>query len=349
MRNEYDFFEIEKEHLKGKKTFPFQLYIFNPIHKRYSLVLNGNRPLTKELDTFISYLLDRGGKLAVLKKQKKTFLIAQETDEKEIPSLKNRELHELEKEHIMYVKLREMYEEKQGKFAFQSEFEIACATDNFEKLIERARVEILTFSVTRSYTVSLASMFAKQFLVKDNFLNRIVSTCYFLSKTMNILDEDALADVVVGSYLMHLGLTQMSLTTIKKPYQTMFDEERKVYKKHTILANHLLKRGNIDLSERCKKIILDHHERVSGNGFPNEKYGESIDTLALLVGAVAHLFEFSTGKINGSKQPMKSVILSIKNKTFTPGLELDFGDKINENIVNLINTDKIDSKDIKAA
>ena len=82
MYSEFDFFEIEKVHLKGKKTFPFQLYIFNPIHKKFSLVLNGNRPLTRELNTFIDFLLDKGGRLAVLKKQKKTFLAAVETNER---------------------------------------------------------------------------------------------------------------------------------------------------------------------------------------------------------------------------------------------------------------------------
>ena len=52
MKTEYDFFLINKEHLKGKKTFPFQLYIFNPDYKNYSLFLNGNRPLTKEHNDF---------------------------------------------------------------------------------------------------------------------------------------------------------------------------------------------------------------------------------------------------------------------------------------------------------
>ena len=94
MKTEYDFFIIERDHLKGKRTFPFQLYIFNPTHKKYSMFLNGNRPLTKELETFMDYLLERGGKIAVLKKQRKTFLTAQEYHESEIPSLKARELHE---------------------------------------------------------------------------------------------------------------------------------------------------------------------------------------------------------------------------------------------------------------
>ncbi|MBY0413539.1 MAG: hypothetical protein K2Q18_05210, partial [Bdellovibrionales bacterium] len=60
MKTEYDFFIIEKDHLKGKKTFPFQLYIFNPAHKKYSMFLNGNRPLSKEHIDFLDYILERG-------------------------------------------------------------------------------------------------------------------------------------------------------------------------------------------------------------------------------------------------------------------------------------------------
>jgi len=347
MRSEFDFFEIDMNHLKGKKTFPFQIFIFNPIHKKYSLVLNGNRPLTKEIEQFINFLLERGGRLAILKKQKKTFLVAQETQEHEIPSLKTRELHELEKERIMYQKLYEMYLEKNGPLAFQSEFETACLNDNFEKLIERARMEILTFSVSQSYTVSLAINLAKQFLIKDNFINRIVTTVFFTAKTLNINDEEALGDVIVAAFLLHLGFTQLPLSMARKPQNKLFDEERKLYKKHTILANHLIKRGGLEISERCRNIIFDHHERYNGAGFPGEKYGESIELLSLLVGAISHIFEFSSGKVTGSKLAMKSVIISIKNKSFTPGLELEFGDKINECISNLINTEKIEENNIK--
>lgn len=126
------FLLLIKNTLKEKKTFPFQLYIFNPAHKKYSMFLNGNRPLTKEHNDFLDYILERGGKLAILKNQRKTFLIAQETDASEIPSLKERELHPLEKERIMNMKLKEMYEEKRGAFSLQTEFELACQTDNFE-------------------------------------------------------------------------------------------------------------------------------------------------------------------------------------------------------------------------
>jgi hypothetical protein len=104
MKTEDDYFLIDIENLKGKKTFPFQLFIFNPSHKKFSMFLNGNRPLSKEHENFLNYILERGGKLAILKNQRKTFLIAQETTAAEIPSLKERELHPLEKERLMNLK-----------------------------------------------------------------------------------------------------------------------------------------------------------------------------------------------------------------------------------------------------
>lgn len=345
MKTEYDFFIIDKEHLKEKKTFPFQLYIFNPAHKKYSMFLNGNRPLTKEHNDFLDYILERGGKLAILKNQRKTFLVAQETDASQIPSLKERELHPLEKERIMNMKLKEMYEEKRGAFSLQTEFELACQTDKFEAIIEHARVEILTFSVTMSPTVSLALHLAKAHLEKDTYTNRIVAVSYLLAKNCNIVDQDALADIICGSYFAHLGLTQTPLTIARTPYNMLPEKERTLFQKHTILGHHLIKKSQINLSERCKKVILDHHERATGNGYPSMKYGDQIETLSQIVGAVSHLFEYSSGKITGGKQSMKVIILAMKSKSFLPGLEFDFGEKVFQSIITLINTDKLETKE----
>jgi len=308
------------------------------------MFLNGNRPLTKELETFMDFLLERGGKIAVLKKQRRTFLTAQEFHESEIPSLATRELHELEKERLMNIKLKEMYDAKTGGFHFQTEFEQACEKDDFNRIIEHARVEILTFSVTHSHTVSLALDLTKKHMEKDNFLNRIVATSYLFTKAMDIVEEAALADVICGAYLSHIGYTQLPLSMVRTPALNLFDKDKKLFEKHTILGNHLLKKSGLQISERAKKIILDHHERVSGGGYPSMKYGESIELLSLIVGSIAHLFEYSSGKINGSRMPMKSIIISIKNKNFSPGLEFDFGEKVFNSLVTLINTDKIENK-----
>lgn len=340
-QNEYDFFTIEREHLRGKRFFPFQIYVFNPIHKNYSLFLNGNRPLTLELDQFLDYLIEKGAKVSILKKQRRTFLNAQELNESDIPSLASRVLHESEKEQIENMKLKEAYDSKVGIFKFQDEFEKACATDNFEKIIEYARVEIITFSVTRSPTITVAILLAKLHLIKDNYLNRIVAVSYFFAKTANILEADSLADVVCGAFFAHLGYTQLPLKFMRTPVLSLSSKDKKLFEKHTILGHHLINKGHLKISERCKRIILDHHERVSGGGYPSMKSTQSIEHLSLIVGGVAFLFEYSTGRIHGSKLPIKNIIVRMKNRNFTDGMEIDFGEEIFNILISLINTDKI--------
>lgn len=344
MRTEYDFFIIERDHLKEKKIFPFQLFVFNPIHKKFSMFLNGNRPLTKELETFLNYLLEKGAKIAILKNQRRTFLNAQQIQEADIPSLLARPLHELEKERIMNIKLKEIFDEKNGSFIFQNEFEQACSTDNFEKIIEYARIEISTFSVTHSPTVSLAISLSKSYLTQDNYLNRIVAVCYLFAKTKNILEADTLADIICGAFLSHIGLTQLPLKLMRIPVLSLSAKDKKLFEKHTILGHHLIKKGKLEISERCKKIVLDHHERDGGGGYPSMKGRESIEALSLLVGGVAYLFEFSSGKINGNKMPIKNIIIRMKNKSYLPGMEFNFGDDIFNGLINLINTDIINEE-----
>jgi len=102
-------FLLLRSTLKEEKIFPFQLYIFNPISKTYTMFLNGNRPLTMISISLWIFRL-RGGKIAILKKQRRTFLTAVNISANEIPSLKERELHPFRKRtHRMNLKFKKMY------------------------------------------------------------------------------------------------------------------------------------------------------------------------------------------------------------------------------------------------
>lgn len=344
MKSRYDYFAIERVHLLDKKVFPFQVYIYNPIHNNYNLFLNGNSPLTDELDVFLTYLLEKGGTLAILRSQRLTFLSEQEFNELDIPSLGARELHVLEKELQTNIKLRDKFEAENGSFKFQSEFELACETNDFSKIIQYARFEILTFSVSESKTVSLALQLAKTHLNGDDFLNRIVAVSYYFAVTLDIKDVVTLANIVSGAYLSHIGYTQLSSKLLSTPVNFLSAKEKKLYEKHTILSSFLIKKADLEITEVCRKIVMDHHERVNGSGYPTMKYENSIEIAALIVGSISHIFEFSSGKINGKNRTIKSVISSIKTQTPSQGLEFYFGSKVLKSLVTLINTEKIEEK-----
>src|SRR3989339_83355 len=328
-----DYFEISLEMLKEKKIFPFHLHVFNPLNKQYSSYLLANNPLTQKKREFLEYIIKNGGKLAVAFGQKSTFLEETETKEEEVPSLKDAEPHPLEKARKMYQKILEDKDKINGPFIFQEEMNKAVEAENFAIIIERTHDEIMTLPVNLSSTVSLAVHLTDLLMTEDNYINRVVAVAYQLAKVSDMRDEEILGDLVCAAFLHHVGISQLDIAVSRKAFYAIPDEFRKEYKKHQGLAHHLIKKSGVELSKRCLDTILEHHERNDGSGYPFQKMGNKITPLALLLGAVSHIFEYATGKIDGNTRSIKSVLSSLKNKTFTPGLEFEFGDTIYNNLI----------------
>lgn len=330
MQNNY--FLIELKHLKEIAIFPFHLYIYNPVAKSYTPFLYANSPLDKVKIEFIQAIIKKGGDLAVSLSQKITFLQATGYQEKEIPSLNNDNVHELE----ITQNQKAQALDRDGQFNFGEEFSQALLYDNFSSLIQRARLEVSAFSVKQSPTVSLAIYFSDKLLLEDNFINRIVALSYFLAKTANINDQISLGDLVCGAFLSHIGLTQLDNFFAKTPILKLNDTEYKKYKNHGGLSYHLVRKSGIEISERCKLILFDHHERWDGYGYPNQKKGNYIVPLALIVGFVSHIFEYSNGMIHEDKKTLATIIDDLAKKNLSPGLEFEFGPILYDNLITLI-------------
>lgn len=322
---------------KEKNIFAFHLYVFNPMTQEYSPFLMANNPLTEGKEKFLKYILNKGGRIAVAKTQRNSFLQDANLVAEEVPGMLKPVQHELEKARAMYQQiLKDKIEKEVEPFEFSKECRIAVKTDNFDKLIERAHDEILTFSVKTSHTVSLAIYLTELLLTKDNLTNRIVAVSYFLAKTLDISSYEVLSDLIVAAYLHHVGNTQLDQSLSHAPTFKMYEDDLKRYKKHPGLAFHLLKKSGVELSPRCIRIILEHHERSDGSGYPSEKMIDHIEPASLILGAVSHVFEFSEGKITGQKQPLESVIKKIKNRTSTPGLDFTFDGRIYETLGKIL-------------
>lgn len=82
-------------------------------------------------------------------------------------------------------------------------------------------------------------------------------------------------------------------------------------------------------------------ERILGNGYPTMKIRRVHRAAFPNCRKYGPVLEFSSGKITGNKFPLKSIIVNMKNKSYIPGLEFDFGDMIYNSLVTLINADKL--------
>lgn len=345
MATEDNYFHIDLSMLKDEIIFPFNLHIFNPGNGGYNLILHANSPLTEEKLSFFKFIVKRNGEIAISMSQSRTFLKSLDYKKDDIPSLKEPEKHHLETERYEKIKKQEIEEAKEllkngGKksiFKLTSELSHALDNDDFTHIINEARKEISIFSVRESVTTSLSAYLSETLLTEDNFINRVVSISYFFAKNCDITSEYALGNLVCAAFFHHLGHTQIDHALVSTPHLELSDKGYKQYKKHAGLSSHLIKKSQIDISTACLNTIESHHERFDGSGYPQSKIGDHIDINSLIIGSISHIFEYSSGHITGTKKAFKSVISNLRNKNFTPGLEFEFGDKVYNNLVTLIN------------
>lgn len=326
-------FEIGMEHLRDVEVFPFHLYVFNPRKKVYDLYLEANTPLTEQKLTFIQYILQRKGKLGILKNQQLTFLEHMNFSSDDIPSL-------AEEESVPTEEPQEQFSIEDANIVidldFEEEFIEADKTNDYLRLIKGMQVEVSEFSLKIDHTVSLATYLVKELATEDNMTNRIVALSYFLAKECEIKDAKSLSDIVVAAYLFHLGYTQMDMKLSTTPHLIMGDRMAHEHKKHLGLSQHLIKKSGLELSMRCQKIINEHHERVDGFGYPNQKSRHQIEPLALILGCASHLIEFSMGHIDGNSQMILPLIKLLDKGDRKPGLEIEFGEHILENLISIV-------------
>lgn len=335
MKYNKEYFYIEMNHLKEGVIFPFQIFVFNQINNQHTLYLHANSPLEEKKKQLLQYIIDKGGVIAISRNQVKTFLNNQGLKEKDIPSLMQEAEHSLQKNQKMY---KHLYEQRknEGQFLFDKEFKNALADDNFQNIIDEARAEILTFEVTVNHTVSLAIYLTEILLNEDNYINRIVAISYFIAKQIDIKDQESLSDLVVAAFLSHIGLTQVERSVFNSSLNEQPKHTIHQYMKHPALSQHLLRKCGVKISDRCIKTIIEHHERTDGSGYPSNKMAPHIDILALIIGLISHVFEHTTGHINGSKRDFTAIVRNIKKKNVSAGLELEFSDKIVEVLYYLI-------------
>tara|TARA_R110002072_G_scaffold276051_1_gene437509 strand:- start:249438 stop:250481 length:1044 start_codon:yes stop_codon:yes gene_type:complete len=345
---ENEYFHITYDMLGESLIFPFSIYIYNPGNDSYTAYLFGNSPLTEDKQNFLNYILGKGAELAIAMKQKKTFLNSTGLTEEDIPDLAPNELHELIVKRDKLVEEKLETKEQRGKFHFNDELRKAYENDDFSSLIEEARLDLVCLGITISPTVSLATYFAEHLLINDTYVNRIVALSHLLAKNSGMIDDLALGELACASFISHLGQTQMEKGLSDKAFLEMTDSQRKKYKKHAGLTQHLTRKSGVDLSDRCMKIILQHHERYDGSGYPEQTKGQYIDPLALVLGCAAHILEYTSGKITGTTTPLQTVLSNMKNKTLSPGLEIEFGDSLYSSLTNIFG-DKITTEYNEAA
>jgi putative two-component system response regulator len=97
------------------------------------------------------------------------------------------------------------------------------------------------------------------------------------------LPDDDLDALHRGGYLHDVGQVGVPDAVLLKP-GALTAEEFELMKKHTEIGDSLC--APLQSLRRVRPVILSHHERLDGSGYPNGLRGEQVPLLAQVVGIV---------------------------------------------------------------
>lgn len=110
-----------------------------------------------------------------------------------------------------------------------------------------------------------------------------------IGKTFN-LSTDEMEQLFVASMLHDVGKVLVDDKILNKPNK-LTEVEYEVIKKHSKMGFHIL--NKIKGFENVSEIVLHHHERYDGEGYPNGLKGKRIPFLSRII-AVADSFDAMT-------------------------------------------------------
>lgn len=118
----------------------------------------------------------------------------------------------------------------------------------------------------------------------DNYLYEHSVNVAVLSLLLGMdlnLKEDALGNLVLAALLMDIGNDFINTDVLHKEGE-LTPEEFEIIKEHPLKSNEYLDRKT-DISMTIRHIIMQHHERIDGSGYPNGVKGDEIHDLAKIL------------------------------------------------------------------
>lgn len=147
-------------------------------------------------------------------------------------------------------------------------------------------------------------------------VERVVFYCTLLAEKLGLSDTDK-KKLVYAAYLHDVGKINIPEEILMKT-APLTNEEWEIMKKHPQKAVEII--GNVDFLKDMVPIILQHHERYDGTGYPGKLKGNEINYFARIL-AVVDSFDAMTSI--RPYQPRKSYSQAIRELVRCSGTQFD--------------------------
>jgi len=138
--------------------------------------------------------------------------------------------------------------------------------------------------------------------------------------------EKILTDMAMAALLHDVGLSRVPTKSIPYAHDVvrLGIYERDWIYQHPKLAIDILNEKNVQVSDLCKTIILQHHEEFNGSGYPQGLRGFNISELSQILRVadeVDQLFHSHFSSPGNLKVRLDELLNSLRdNKTVEPSL-----------------------------
>ena len=134
--------------------------------------------------------------------------------------------------------------------------------------------------------LSLSNVIEAKDSYTDGHTRRVADLAVALGKKMNLPDEK-LRDLEIGAIIHDIGKVATPEVILNKPGKLTYDEFE-VMKQHAEAGANIIR--PISTLKSCIPLVLSHHEKLDGSGYPEGLKGEDIDLPTRII-SISDIFD----------------------------------------------------------
>lgn len=178
---------------------------------------------------------------------------------------------------------------------------------------------------------NMISLSSHDYYTYTHCVNVMTFTISLLS-ALGVRDKKLLEESATGAFLHDIGKTKVPISILNKP-GPLTEEEWKIMKKHPEWGLDILQARPIP--ERGKDIIIQHHEKINGIGYPYGLRGDKIQMVSQVVSICDAYDAMTTNRCyQTAKTPFDAFQIIAKD------MRGHFNTRIVETFIELLNSER---------